>query len=457
MDISVKKRHGDNAKKIPRSLKFILLLTIFSILFILPIISAVQIEISDAYSQDETLIAKITGNFIDALSPNNIFFYREHVRVPTQFTVSKIASDYYLYALLLGKTPGNYSLQIQDVRYKVGTETKDDDVIKNFTITEDMADFYIVPGFVKTQEDFSLQLTNLKDGNLEVEVTFENSSTPGGFFESLFGSGSDNSAQTVALSSGQTKKVYFEFDNSLNESAFRAISLESENTSYSVPVYMEFNGTKETKETGKLTFSPLLINVSLATNSNTTRIIYLDNKENASVENISIYVSEALEPYVNLSLTNISEIDENSSIKIELLISSGVDEGNIEGQITAVYKNLSDSDELFANMAIFLGFIKDYVPTYDDNTTVINTKTCAELSGFKCGSNETCLGQVVSAFDGSCCLIQCVPKEEGSSTGKYIGWGLVILVVLFLAWFFMKKYKKVSNPVDLLKVAGGKK
>ena len=127
------KEKDDNLTNL--NLKGLLLLTFsLTVLIILPtFISAVQIEMRDAYSQDETLIAKITGNFVDAFSSENIFFYREHVRVPTQFTLSKAGSDYYLYALLSGKTSGNYSLQIQDVRYKVGTQTKEDDVIKNFT------------------------------------------------------------------------------------------------------------------------------------------------------------------------------------------------------------------------------------------------------------------------------------------------------------------------------------
>ena len=448
------KKQADNIKSSNVEILFLLTFSLAVLIILIQNISAVQIEMKDTYSQDETLIAKITGNFVDALSSSNLFFYRDHVRVPTQFTLSKIESDYYLYALLSGKNAGNYSLQIQGVRYKVGIETKDDDVIKNFTIAENTADFYVVPGFVRTSSDFSLELTNLMDSSLEIRVTYENSSAGGGFFESLFGSGTGGT-RTVTFSAGQTKKVNFEFDDSLNESEFKTILLESENISYSVPIYMEFNGTKKIEGTGELTFAPVTVNVSMATNSDTTRIIYLNNKESLPVKNISVYVSGVLKPYVNLSVTNISEMDENSSMKIILFISSGESEKNVLGQITAEFEN--GSDELFANMEVSLNFIKDYIPTYEDNNSVVNTKTCSELSGFKCNSNETCPGQVVDAFDGSCCLVQCTAKPEGNSTGKIIGWSLVVLVVIFLAWFFMKKYRKVSNPVDLLKIAGGKK
>src|SRR3972149_2841380 len=203
------KKQADNIKSSNVKILFLLTFSLAVLIILIQNISAVQIEMKDTYSQDETLIATITGNFVDALSSSNLFFYRDHVRVPTQFTLSKIESDYYLYALLSGKNAGNYSLQIQGVRYKVGIETKDDDVIKNFTIAENTADFYVVPGFVRTSSDFSLELTNLMDSSLEIRVTYENSSAGGGFFESLFGSGTGGT-RTVTFSAGQTKKVNFE-------------------------------------------------------------------------------------------------------------------------------------------------------------------------------------------------------------------------------------------------------
>ncbi len=433
----------------------IMLLIVLSTPLIVSIqlISAIQIEMNEEYSQQETLITKITGNFIDALSSSNIFFYKGHNRQPTEFTLLKIQDDYYVYAILSNKGPGNYSMNISGLQYKIATQVKNDDVIKNFTIKSDLADFYVVPGVIKTGEDFSLELTNLRDGAVEVEITSKNSSEEEGFFESLFGSGA--STQTVTLSAGQTKKVAFEFDDSLNESTMKEITLASENITYSVPVYMETENKTGQEDVGELDFESPLLNISLATNSNTTRVIYLKNKADASVDNISIYVSDDLKPYVNLSITSLDNLDENSSIRIDLIISSGAVEDNVEGQITARYDG-SENNELFAYSSILLNFVEDYVPTGDD-IVVINTKTCGELNGTVCGQNQTCSGEQVYAQNGNCCLAQCQSPGESGSTGKYIGWGLVILIVLFLGWFFMKKYKKVNNPIDLIREAQPKK
>jgi hypothetical protein len=438
-------------------LNILFLLIIFSVMLIVSVdfISAIQIEMNKEFAQQETMIAKISGNFIDALGNNNILFYREHVKVPTQFTLSKISDDYYLYAVLSNKIAGNYSLQIQNAKYKIGTQIKEEDVIKNFTITNNTADFYVVPGFVKTKENFSLELTNLRDNKIEVEITPQNNSNSKetGFFESLFGTGAG--FETIELSSGQTKKVEFDFDDTLLESDFKGILLESGNTSYSVPVYMEVkNKTTEKEGVGRLNFEPLVLNISIATNSSAKGIIYLKNKENLSVRNVSIYVSDSLKPYVNLSVEEIEEINENSSIRIELLISSGKDEGNFEGQLTAKYEN--ETEELFAYSALFLSFIKDFVPAYgEENVTVVNTKTCAELNGTICNASEICSGESVYAKNEKCCLASCQFAEK-SSAGKYIGWGLVAVVILFLLWFFMK-HKRVRPKVDLLKIGEGKK
>src|SRR3990167_3111664 len=92
-------------------------IAILLILFLFPVASAVQVDTKSEFSQGETLLAKISGNFINPLTKENIFFYRGHVRTPTIYEISKTNNDYYLYAQLLGKASGNYSLAIENTRY----------------------------------------------------------------------------------------------------------------------------------------------------------------------------------------------------------------------------------------------------------------------------------------------------------------------------------------------------
>jgi len=85
------------------------------LLLLLPLLSAVQIDINSEYAQAETLIAKISGNFQDALLKENIVFYRGHVRVPMVTHLTKIQNDYHIYTQLPERND-NYSISIEGVR-----------------------------------------------------------------------------------------------------------------------------------------------------------------------------------------------------------------------------------------------------------------------------------------------------------------------------------------------------
>jgi len=317
-------------------------LALFLFLIFVPLISAVQIEMNENYSSGETLIAKITGNFIDIPSANNIFLYKDwHIPSPAEFHVSKIKNDYYAYAVLTGKSAGNYSLKIKDVRYYQVNTIIDEDIVKNFTIENSTADFYVIPGFLETDKDFSLKLTSLKDSDVLVKINSKASDSGSDFFDSLFGGGSsdENSESNITLSPGESKNITLKLDRNITEPTLEKINLSSENTFYSVPVYMVVENTTKDIGTGNLRFSSVILNVSLATNSNTTRILYLENLGNDSIENISVYVSGPLSQYVNISAKNIDKISKNSSMRIDLVFISESSEKSLEGQITARYLN----------------------------------------------------------------------------------------------------------------------
>ena len=167
------------------------------ILLIFPIISAIEFDVKEEFSQGETLIAKVSGNFLIPLQRENVFFYREHVRIPVEYDIKKINNDYYIYALLLGKDSRNYSIALENIRYMQIGEVSEEDVVKNFTINNQTADFSVNPGFVSGGE-FSLAVQNLKDKQITINVNVGNIS--GGVFPDL-----------VILTSGQKKDIDFVF------------------------------------------------------------------------------------------------------------------------------------------------------------------------------------------------------------------------------------------------------
>jgi len=414
--------------------KPVIILILLSVLFF-PLVSSVEFEMKTEFNKGETLLAVVSGNFLDQITNDNILFYKGHVRIPVIYETGKINDDFYIYAMLTGKEQGNYSVIIQDVRYMKGAEITDEDIVKNFTITENTADFSLNPGFIITSDDFFLEVQNLQEKKITIQID-----APEAFI-------SENSLE---VKSGEIKKINFRLNEEVlnSSSVFEKIKLTSENTNYSVPVFITTNVTEEEKELS-FKFEPDIISVSMATDSDSNRIIYILNTGNEDAENISISVSPLLEPYVIVSPQKINTLEKDSAEKVKIFITSGTEEAILEGQIFAKAENFTSS------LTLTLNFIKDFIPEKPEENVIITT--CAQLSGVICGEGERCTGETNPTKDGNCCAAPAVCEEiPKTQTGKIIGWGIVVLVILFLLWFF-KKYKKIRPKIDLLKIGKGKK
>ena len=146
---------------------------ILILLLVVPLISAVEFDMKTNFSQGETLMAKVSGNFLESITNENIFLYRGHVRVSINPYVAKINNDFYIYAQLLGKAPNNYSIVIENAKYMEGNQVNEEDIVKNFSITEDTADFSIEPGFIVTDSDFFIKVQNLQDNKITIQIKID--------------------------------------------------------------------------------------------------------------------------------------------------------------------------------------------------------------------------------------------------------------------------------------------
>lgn len=404
-------------------------------LFVIPIISAVEIEMKTNFNQGETLLAKVSGYFLEPILKENIFFYRGHVRAPMEYDVTKIGDEFYIYALL-PENSNNYSIVIKNTRYMKGSQVSEEDIIKNFSITNYTADFSINPGFVITKDDFFIEVQNLQEDEITIQIKTENATLE------------NSEGDSITLMSGEIKKINFEL-GIIQHPALKIIELSTENLIYEIPVYIFVEEEQEKNKRG-FKIEPSSLNISIATNSSTTRIIYLYNTGQEKLINILLSVSDSLEAYINLSIDKIEELNKNSSIEIKLYLFSE-NEGNIKGNIKAK----TEDETLLTYSAISLNFLKDYVPSEEDDEILI-TKTCLELDGTICGEDEECDEVPVISKNAICCLGECKKIEE-SPIGTIIGWGILIILVVFLIWFFLKRYRKAKKPIDLLKIARGKR
>lgn len=450
-------------------LKKSLAICLMAFIFSLTLASALEIEMNSEFKQGETLFAKVSANFIDPPAQDKIFFYRDHVRVSIIPKMELINEEYYISAPLPEKN-ANYSMVIEDVKYRRGTQVVEEDLVSEFLITNETARFSIDPAFIYAKEDFEISIVNLDESKITVSIEIdadapissgdEVSDTPG-FFALLFGgtektspSYSPTDASTVEIKSGDTEKLKFLVGDVKGE-AMKNIVLSSGDTVYNIPVYIFLNKSISDNEERKVRFeTPGLSNADFTTGKEYTRIFYLKNEGENSVGNISLTVSSPLNEEINLSVTEIEELEANSSIKIEMTIRPQYTEKTIEGQITARINNTNILPETFFYTPIKLNFIPEF--TYPNGTVPSGDISCVELGGSVCKDTEECSGDELVAKESGCCEGDCVAKEGSSSTGKIIGWLIVIGIVGFLIWFFLKKYRgakddKKINLLDIIK------
>lgn len=414
-----------------KTIAFLLLL-----LFLLPLTLAVEFEsfkTSDSFAKGETFLTKFSGNFIDQPTEANIFFYRGHVKIPIVFEMEKISGEFYIYALLTGKNSGNYSVSVENVRYMNGTEISEENVVQNFTITDETADFSLDPGFLKTSKDFSLSVQNLKSAPITIQVGT---------------TGNLQSVNSINVLSGEIKNIDFEI---LIESGVETVVLDSENTNYSIPIFIESASEIISEGEKSFRFEPETVEVPIPTNSDAKRIVYLINTGEETIDDIALSLSPLLENYVTLSPETINDLDVNTTEKIEISIISDLEEAILEGNLIASAENLT------ASMTLILNFIKDFKPTEEEKEEQVLTTTCLELEGEICPSSHECSEDPAFVKDGKCCLGICEEVDEGSSSGKIIGWLIVIILVILVFWFFKRKYRGVKSKVDLFRIARGKR
>jgi len=402
----------------------------FTILFLIfPLISAVDFEMNSEFDQGETLLAKISGNFLEPVTEDNVFFYRGHVRIPMVYDIVEVDDEFHLYALSTGKDSGNYSVALEDVEYMKGAYASEENIFKNFTITENIALFSVNPGFVETFEDFSIKIQNLQESKITVEITTG--------FDNIIGNSTE-------LKSGEIKDIEFDLiDNP--PSSTETVIFTSGNLTYEISVFITTNTTREDKKERDFRFEPSVLDVSMATNSDADRIIYLTNTGETDLSDILITISPLLRQYISLSTDEIDDLEANTSERIELLLFSDVEEAIIEGEITATTENLTTS------ATIIMNFIADFIPADGEaDVEVRSTLACSEEGGTICAENEECSEDIIYTKDGICCLATC-EEIKTSSTGKIVGWLIIIAIVLALLWFFKARYFGVRRKVGLFK------
>ncbi len=443
------------------------------VLLSIQLASSASIDMNPDYKQGETIIAKISGNFIDSILEENVFFYRGHVKIPMNYDVAKIGEYFYVIASTIGKTENNYSLRIQGIQYSnPGGIIVEDDIIKNFSIINKTADFAIDKGFIITSQGFSIEVQSLQGSSVKVDVDNFNKT---------------NSVDSVTLSAQQIKTIDFQVTKS-NVTVFGTITLSSSNTEYKIPVEIfpvpgtetlcgnsamdsgeECDGDEWGNVTGCDDFG--FDSGSLSCNSQGTinectfdtnncfdksakECTYdfdcdsneecVDNECVKEVEcNRDRDCSSNRECVYNECVLKDKECDFNRDCRNNYECSKGecVLKDNLECTRNSDCNNLTKE-------CVYNKCVQKISPE--------EQKTCSELGGKICGLKETCNGESQNVGNNVCCLGFC-EDSGGGPNSKIIGWSILGIIGVFLLFFYLKyKMAKRKTP-DLSKIGGLKR
>ncbi|MEA3413956.1 MAG: hypothetical protein U9Q99_00305 [Nanoarchaeota archaeon] len=167
-------------------------------IFLLNFVSAIDIEVKSDVKQGENLIVKVSGKFLTTLTEDNLVFYRRHM--PTSFGIYEVVEmkgDYYIYVQIPeDKTPDNYSVVIQNIKYYSGSKIINAEVRKNFTILDEKASFSITPGLLVYEDNSIIEIQNLKDTKIKIFKGFFKKKEIPFFNESNESNGTSESNET---------------------------------------------------------------------------------------------------------------------------------------------------------------------------------------------------------------------------------------------------------------------
>ncbi len=424
-------------------MKKIILITCILLILTLSFASAVEFKVKSEYKKGEAFIAELSGQFSKPPLKENIEFFRGHVRVAFDHEVSKIGDNYYIFAPLIGKFPGNYSIVIDDIEYKQEGQFTDSPLIKNFTISEELADFSIDKGFISTNEDFSITLDNLLDKKINVLLKINTLSGQEGGIENY----EDNKEYSIELNPG-TKKIEFNLASGV-ESSLKLISFSSGNLSYEIPVNIFIDVQTKEGKIFDLDIAPPELNIILPTNSNLTKLIYIYNTGTGRLNDIKVTLDDSLKPYATLSEDSFGQILPQDNAHLTLNIVSG-GEKTLQGRIS-----VSTAEGVSDSIKVSITVEKDYEIPEEQQQDLSTTDTCEEIKGNVCKEGEECLGDYVFAKNQFCCIGKCVPSKKPFT--KIIGW-IIFLIVIVVVYWILTKYKKTKSvKINLLKIAQKKK
>ncbi len=385
------------------------------------IASAISSDLKVNYELGETIIAEIKGNILEPIGKEQIDFKRGHVSVPFEFDFKKIGNRYFLWAIAPEKN-NNYTLVINDIATIIYGKNEKINFEQNFSVSGNLTDYSIKPGFINTKEDFKIEAQLNKDDEEIISSDFP-------------------SEREINLKPGKNSISFSIAD--INENKFVEIKLGK----YLVPAYIigkkEIINESIIEDGIILEVNPIEIR-SIVLLGDERIIAYpfqIFNRGDKSADRVSIDYD--IEMFSIAGIENIS-LNPNGVVELNVSYIGKIDENIKKNGVidTIVIK----SGDFIYELPIIISFTENETNVetpYLKNYTKL--EYCSELNGKICTAGDSCNGKIKQTIEGQCCVEGACVVDDGANGGySWIGWliGGIVLVILIYSYL---KYKKTKG------------
>lgn len=381
-------------------------LGLLAIIFLLPSVLAVSVNLSDSYMQTETVVAEIQGNILQPIVKEDITLWRKNVQVAFNYDFKKLGPKYYVW-FVTPSISNNYTLKINDIETTVNGQQTIVDVETNFTVGNQTAPYYVTPAIVQTNDTFELAIFSNRDDFQDIPLGAPYS-------------------RTIVLSPGEND---LELESDLLLPGTNRISFGY----LSLLVYAD----KEFPD------GPFFNTVSRVTPSRVDRVLVIGQPYTFPVRIVNTGSKEVKD----IKITFNEKVFSVTSFPTKLAANK-----SFEFNVTLKQRNASIEELIVLELGNeTLNIPVDVVYTINSTTSsqTLNTSSsqsgyfCQELNGKICQGQEVCQADTLAARDGTCCLGVCALPEP-SRAYSWIGYAIggILVIALGFVWF---RYSKTKN------------
>lgn len=378
--------------------------------FLIPSVFAISLDLKENYAPRETMIVKIDGNFLDPIVPGNVFFYSGRQLIALEYDVAKIDDSFYIYAIL-PNIERNYTLVIKNAHYFELGKEKTEELRYNFSVSGNISDFTIKPGFVITSIDFPITLESNTD-RMTVDIKYQTYST------------------SVEVLPYKIKSYTIPLIYSPTATFLEIIS---ENTAYKIPV----KSLSYPKKPKSISFTNIFYNFTIYRGSQYPIKLVLSNKGSDAIRDIEISSDDEFD-FVPIT---IPVLEPNSIIEINIT-------APLDTLDTNVYAE-SDTDDVEAETRLLVNVLSLNIEETPEEE--ISKHSCKEFyKGDLCEENEECSGvERTDTLEGKCCIGEC---KEKVSIGRII---IILLIIAALGagGYYLWRLRGKKPVVNIFKQA----